>query len=704
MDIIRYHNPKYSGTPSIPISVGDRLYAQDFFRNFRHTQSIDGEIYRRMFGLDEAIIEGLIVSQGAGHTLDITAGFAYGKFNVTIPHPTNAWAIPPDIDTQDIVALINVPALIDDMAIPSAVTDGATTNYVKIKYTETDGNTRARAKKAGTYAYEVIPSYTVTVDAVAPTSYEVCLETFTSNGATITFLGGYDTRVYNNIGSIGCVIATQNDFNLLIQRTSANAYKIRDDVKNVHFKYLSGGYLISGILKGGDTWGVIKTNNCTDIHFEGGTYINVGDTASYMEINTDDCNPKNVYIKGTGTVAVAVAQSFLLNAFRVKYENCKTSHRYSSSAFAGFRGSTNTGHNIISKYNGCLAWNLHTTNVVCYGFITTSNLINCYVSSIDSDTSNASGFGDYCSDMTNCYVYDVDVTGGYEAYGFYLCSRMTNCYASAISGVSGKAIGFQACYDMSNCYAILISATTGNAYGFYGCTRISNGYASNIYVTLGNAYGFKECHDISNGYVEHIDITTPGGTATAFKECNDLINCYAFDITVITGGLYGFGNCTRITNCYVQNITATSNIACGFNYCYEITSCYVQNVNVTSGYAIGFDTCLQISSSYTYGIVATTGTSFGFKDCERVSSSYADSCSANSATIIAGFNNCIGVVNCRSVSNVNAGAGAGYGFYASHKCQQNSGTGNKTATYNTSYADAGAVNACADTAAGGYNS
>ena len=199
--MIRYHNPKYAGSPSIPVAVGDRFYGQDLFRNFRHLKSMDGEIWKKIIGHEKAIIEGLEVNQGTGHTLNITAGKCIGTYQVTIPHPTNAWALPPDTDTEDITVLMEVLSDINNMAITGATTDGITVNYVKIAYTETDGNTRQRAKKAGTYAYEVIPSYTITVNSTAPTIYETLLETFTSNGSTITFLGNENIRVNNDISN-----------------------------------------------------------------------------------------------------------------------------------------------------------------------------------------------------------------------------------------------------------------------------------------------------------------------------------------------------------------------------------------------------------------------------------------------------------------------------------------------------------------------
>lgn len=56
------------------------------------------------------------------------------------------------------------------------------------------------------------------------------------------------------------------------------------------------------------------------------------------------------------------------------------------------------------------------------------------------------------------------------------------------------------------------------------------------------------------------------------------------------------------------------------------------------------------------------------------------------------------------VKNIISTGAQGYGLNNCKKCQQNISTGCSTANYNNAYADSGTANACADTAAGGYNS
>jgi len=215
MGIFNYVNSKFSGAPSVPVSTGDRYWDQDLQRDHRYYQEQLGLIYNRVFGKEKAILSGLTVLQGVGHTIDVYAGYGIAKFSVEILHRVSAWAIPPSTENDDIFILIRVPSNITNQAITSAVTDGVTVNYVKLAYLETDGNTRARAKKAGSYSYEVKPDYLITVNDTAPTDYEVVLETFTSNGVTLTFLGNEDKRLnkelneYNSIDILGISTETK---------------------------------------------------------------------------------------------------------------------------------------------------------------------------------------------------------------------------------------------------------------------------------------------------------------------------------------------------------------------------------------------------------------------------------------------------------------------------------------------------------------
>ena len=193
--MLNHHNPKYSG--GVPLAIGDRYYAQDMFRDMRYYQFQLGQTVEKIVGTNTAILDGLVVSQGTGHTIDITAGMGIVPFLVDIVDRTATWALPPDVEQVDINMFLTLETGLNNWGIVGVTTDGATTNYVKLAYFESDQNTRTRIKSSGTYSYEVKPSYTISVNSTVPTSYQITLATFTTDGTTITFTHEEDVRVSN---------------------------------------------------------------------------------------------------------------------------------------------------------------------------------------------------------------------------------------------------------------------------------------------------------------------------------------------------------------------------------------------------------------------------------------------------------------------------------------------------------------------------
>jgi hypothetical protein len=182
--MINYQNPKYSG--GIPDATGDRVYSQDYFRDLRYQQQQVGKALEKILGNTNVILEGLAVTQGTGEKINITLGNGVVRFQVTIPDPSATWAVPAATTTDDIFILVEVPAILE-FDVSGTYTPGGAINYVKLAYSELDGNTRIRAKKAGSYSYEVQSSYTITVDTTAPSIYEIELTRFTEAGGTFTF-------------------------------------------------------------------------------------------------------------------------------------------------------------------------------------------------------------------------------------------------------------------------------------------------------------------------------------------------------------------------------------------------------------------------------------------------------------------------------------------------------------------------------------
>lgn len=228
----KYLNPNYDGgSPDIPLNVGDRRYGQDRNRDFYNQREYGALIANGILNRDgNTIINGMVVTQGAGHTIDITKGYGVVDFQIKVP--TNWSVLPPTIGTTDIPIVVEVPAL-TNQTITGATTDGVTTNYVKIAYTETFTSTRARAKKAGSYSSETESSYTLTVNSTVPTAYELQIASFTTDGITITFTGN-EVRGVSNIplkttvkDSNYTILATDVDNIIIANPNTTGNYGVR---------------------------------------------------------------------------------------------------------------------------------------------------------------------------------------------------------------------------------------------------------------------------------------------------------------------------------------------------------------------------------------------------------------------------------------------------------------------------------------------
>lgn len=198
----KHHNTDYSG--STPVALGDRYYAQDRIRDFWYCIDLIGKL-----GLDQvgsgvtSFIFGTtagVVTKGTGDSLNITALVGYQNFPVKVP--TSFAALPATLTNDTAVCRIEVPAQtnlavtggqISANCYANATLDGVATNYVKIKYKETDGETRTKAIRGGTYAFQKVASYEIRIEPVAATSEEIAIASFvgTAGGAfTIATITG----------------------------------------------------------------------------------------------------------------------------------------------------------------------------------------------------------------------------------------------------------------------------------------------------------------------------------------------------------------------------------------------------------------------------------------------------------------------------------------------------------------------------------
>lgn len=160
------------------------------------------------------------------------------------------------------------------------------------------------------------------------------------------------------------IVYNQDSFEALFVRSGANQYQFSGSYKSIYFKGLpsGSGYVFSSVLSGGDTWGDILTNLCNHLEFENGAYIDFGVAKGNLTVETEKCLLENVDLRGSGSTASAITESFLLAASFVTFRNCRCSDRTSNVATSGFRGSGTTLHNETSRYIGCSVADMETTH------------------------------------------------------------------------------------------------------------------------------------------------------------------------------------------------------------------------------------------------------------------------------------------------------------------------------------------------------
>lgn len=348
-------------------------------------------------------------------------------------------------------------------------------------------------------------------------------------------------------------IETQAQFTAIIEQVSGSQYQFIDDVVSVIFDNLSGGYQMP------DDDYYLQTNNCKSIEMRGGAFLDFNDGIGYLEVNTDDCYLRNVNIQGDGSSG-AVVQSFLLNAYRATFDNCKCSTRNSSVDMVGFQGSGTAAHNITSKYVNCSAYALDGADKI-YGFKDCYNLQNCLAYDIDSTVDRCFGFVD-CYNLNNCIAYDIESSNEFT-FGFEGCYNLSNCYATNISATAAlqRAIGFYNCKAVSSCYVDTVEATTGYAVGITACEGVSGCYVNNISCTTGIAAGFgtiSTMYSVSGCYSENIS-TSGAGTAYGFYGIQTISSCYATNISTVGGTDEGISNCDYGAALYTSEATNSGN-------------------------------------------------------------------------------------------------------------------------------------------------
>jgi hypothetical protein len=501
------------------------------------------------------------------------------------------------------------------------------------------------------------PPTTITAASLNALQEEIC-HVIEQAGFTLkTAQTDTHTQLYEAIATLGnpydYVVYSNPTFLDAIERVAANQYKFKDNIESIHFK--SSEYSMSYVLSGGDTWGYLETNQCKYIDFEMGAYINMGNERGYIEANTEGCLLQNVSIRGLGTVASAIARSYLLNASYVTFNNCDSQIRLTNTDCIVFEGSGTSLHNDTSVYNGCKVIN----------FTSSSGNLN-----IMKDTKNVSNF----------IIYDIESTSGSAFDNIFIMENCYNCNNITVKKIdhsgSGDIVGIKNCYNVSNIY---IEDVDGND-DFFGISL--SYFLSNIYIIdidMGDScFGIYSGGNFTNVYVA--DMT--GVVCYGFYSPGllwGLNNCKAIQLDA-TGNCYGFYNCANLSSCYAEDIDSSGGNYHGFYQCNQLSSCYATDCED------GFNTCKQVT-----GCQAEANDNDGFNDCNNIAGSRATS-NGND-----GYNTCTCISACRANTNT------GNGYNGCNTMTANRAAGNTAAQYNNSFADLAGLNACADTSLGGYN-
>jgi hypothetical protein len=210
--MLNHFNQNYDGgSPNIPENVGDRFYSQDLGRDFWFNYNEVGKSIKEIFQAYPILLDDAAVVQGSSyHEIDIPISKGWCNYEVRVPDSFSS--IPPTTKLEDIITKVESVALTDFDIQSTATLDGVTTNYVKLRYKETDGNSRTRAKKSGTYVYEKIPSYEIVVNSISNTDYDILLATLVGDDSTfLTITNQTATEIKGAAGGNSIVANAQEN-------------------------------------------------------------------------------------------------------------------------------------------------------------------------------------------------------------------------------------------------------------------------------------------------------------------------------------------------------------------------------------------------------------------------------------------------------------------------------------------------------------
>lgn len=211
---LKHFNHKYSGgSPDIPLNIGDSYFAQDMARDFWFLRD---QIGKSVLDLANYPFLPILLRQvdfnfqSSGH-INIGSGIGYVQ-HPGVKVPGSPWTVPPSVNTEYPIVRLSWGFIYDSIDWTGSPTlDGTTINYVKLRYKETDGATRTRTKKGGSYSYEIEPSYEVVINSSYPTNADLAVAAFKGTALTDAATTRYQANVYsfghfNNLVTGDCII------------------------------------------------------------------------------------------------------------------------------------------------------------------------------------------------------------------------------------------------------------------------------------------------------------------------------------------------------------------------------------------------------------------------------------------------------------------------------------------------------------------
>jgi hypothetical protein len=266
----------------------------------------------------------------------------------------------------------------------------------------------------------------------------------------------------------------------------------------------------TSFLSGGDTYGVIYTNNCIRLECDPGAYLDFNASLGLIIVNTANATLKNVWIKnasGYGHFYINPATNF------VTFDSCIVSDCTIAAPVTPVISFDGSGGSITAAFKNCKIYNLTLTSVDYTGFKGCYNVTNAYIDTVTIGTSGTFKGMHSCNCVTGSSIQNITTNGAIDVYYdcfFVSASIIIDCESTAAVVVSG----FTNCINISACNVNgLVSGQA--AAGYYGCKRISACSASSCNgTTLG--VGFAGCESMSACYATSIS----GATHNGFESCN----------------------------------------------------------------------------------------------------------------------------------------------------------------------------------------